>query len=157
MFETLVRNWWAVALRGVLAILFGLVALMWPGATLASLILIFGAFVLVEGAFTVAWALFGPRVGSFPWGAFLGGLVGIAIGVLTFMKPNISALVLLYWIAWWAILKGIFEIVTAIQLRKVVQNEWMLALSGVIGIAFGIFLLARPGQGAVAILSVIGV
>jgi uncharacterized membrane protein HdeD (DUF308 family) len=156
MFNTLVRNWWAIALRGLLAILFGIMALMWPGVTLASLILIFGAFALVEGVFQVAWALF-ARQGAFPWGALLGGLAGIAVGILAFTRPGISALVLLFFIAWWSILKGIFEIVTAIHLRKVIDNEWLLALSGVIGVLFGGLLLARPGAGAIALLWMIGV
>lgn len=156
MFDTLVRNWWAIALRGLLAVVFGVIALAEPGVALRSLIMIFGVFALVEGVIEVAWALF-ARQGSFPWGALLGGLAGIVVGVLAFTRPGISAMVLLFFIAWWSILKGIFEIITAIHLRKVIDNEWLLALSGVVGVLFGGFLLARPGAGAIAILWMIGV
>ncbi len=156
MLRTLAQNWWAVVLRGVCAVLFGLVALAWPGITLAVLILFYGAYALVEGVLAVAWALVGRRGGSFPWGVLLAGLAGVAVGVWTFMYPGLTALALVYVIGAWAAVRGIFEIIAAFHLRKELDNEWLLALSGLLSLALGVMLLAAPGAGALALLWWIG-
>ena len=152
MLHTLTQNWWAIALRGLCAILFGFAALAWPGLTLAVLVLMFGAYALVDGVLEVAWSLFGRRPGSFPWGVFLAGLVSIAVGVITFMWPAITAFALLYLIAAWAIVHGIFEIVAAVYLRRELENEWLLVLSGLASIALGVLLILWPGAGVLAVL-----
>jgi uncharacterized membrane protein HdeD (DUF308 family) len=156
MLRTLAQNWWAVVLRGVSAVLFGVFAFAWPGVTLAVLVLLYGAYALVEGALAVAWALMGRRAGPFPWGVLLAGLAGVAIGIVTFMSPALTALALLYLIAAWAIIRGVFEIIAAVQLRKEIENEWLLGLSGGLSVVLGILLMAAPGAGALAVLWWIG-
>jgi len=156
MLRTLAQNWWALVLRGVCAILFGVGAFVWPGITLAVLILLYGAYALVEGVLEVAWALMGRKAGAFPWGVLLAGLAGVAVGIVTFVSPGITALALLYVIAAWAIVRGVFEIIAAISLRKELDNEWLLALSGLLSVALGVFLIMAPGAGALALLWWIG-
>ena len=156
MLQTLARNWWAIVLRGVCAILFGLGALLLPGITLAALVLLYGAYALLDGILEVASAFMRRQAGGFDWGMFIAGLAGIAAGVMTFIWPGLTALVLLYFIAAWAIVRGIFEIVAAIRLRKELTNEWLLALGGVLSVVLGVFLIAAPGAGALALLWWIG-
>jgi uncharacterized membrane protein HdeD (DUF308 family) len=156
MLHTLARNWWAIALRGLCAILFGLAAFAWPGITLAALVLVYGAYALADGVLAVAWSVFGRRPGRFPWGVLLAGLVSIAVGVLTFVWPVLTAIALLYLIAAWAVVRGIFEIVAAVHLRKELKNEWLLVLSGLASIALGVLLALFPGAGALAVLWWIG-
>jgi uncharacterized membrane protein HdeD (DUF308 family) len=156
MLETLARNWWAIVLRGVFAVLFGLGAFLWPGITLVVLVVLYGAYLFADGILAVAWALMGRRAGAFPWGVFLAGLASIIAGVLTFLMPGLTALVLLYLIAAWAIVRGIFEIIAAFHLRRELTNEWLLALNGVLSVLFGILLIAAPGAGALTVLWIIG-
>lgn len=156
MLETLARNWWAIVLRGVFAVLFGLGAFFWPGITLAVLVLLYGAYLFADGIMAVVWALMGRRAGPFPWGVFLAGLVSIVGGLVTFFMPGLTALVLLYLIAGWAIVRGVFEIIAAFHLRRELTNEWLLALNGVLSVLFGILLIAAPGAGALAVLWMIG-
>jgi uncharacterized membrane protein HdeD (DUF308 family) len=128
-----------------------------PGITLAALIILFGAFALVDGFFSI-WAALANRRGEPHWVALLlAGLAGIAIGVLTFLMPSITALILLYFIAAWAIIRGAAEIAMAIQLRKVLTGEWLLALAGIVSVLFGVFLVMFPGPGALAVVLWIGI
>jgi len=156
MLRTLAQNWWAIVLRGVCALLFGIGAFAWPGITLAVLVLLYGAYALVEGVLAVAWALMGRHAGPFPWGVLLAGLAGVVVGVVTFLSPGLTALALLYLIAAWAIVRGVFEIIAAFHLRKELDNEWLLALGGLLSVALGVFLMAAPGAGALAVLWWIG-
>ncbi len=156
MLRTLAQNWWAIVLRGVCAVLFGVGAFAWPGITLAVLVLLYGAYALVEGVLAVAWALVGRQAGPFPWGVLLAGLAGVAVGVVTFLYPGLTGLALLYLIAAWAIIRGIFEIIAAFHLRKEIENEWLLALSGLLSLALGVVLVVAPGAGALAVLWWIG-
>ena len=156
MLGTLAQNWWAIVLRGVCAVLFGLGAFVWPGITLAVLILLYGAYALIEGVLAVAWALVGRRAGPFPWGVLLAGLAGVGVGIATFFYPGLTALALLYLIAAWAIVRGVFEIIAAIHLRKEMENEWLLGLSGLLSVVLGVFLVMAPGAGALAVLWWIG-
>jgi uncharacterized membrane protein HdeD (DUF308 family) len=150
------RHWWAIALRGALAILFGLVALFWPHLTLEALVICFGAFALVGGIFAVVVAL-GDRGAHARWGLLLAeGLVGIAIGVLTFFWPAVTALVLLSLIALWAIVTGVLEITVAVWMHRAVGNEWMLLLGGVASLLFGVLLAVLPGVGLLALTWLIG-
>ena len=156
MLEVLARNWWAVALRGVFAVIFGIMAFIWPGLTLAALVLLFGAYALVDGILAMANAARAARSGERWWPFLLEGLAGVVIGVLTFLWPGITALVLLYLIAAWAILTGIAEIVAAVRLRRVLTGEWLLGLAGVVSIVFGVLLIVFPGAGALAVVWLIG-
>jgi len=156
MVIVLARNWWALVLRGLFAVLFGIMALAWPGITLGALVLLYGAYALADGVFAIA-AVMAGRTGGRPWWSLLvEGLVGIAVGIMTFAWPGITALVLLYLIAAWAVVTGIFEIIAAIELREEIRGEWLLALSGILSILFGLALVIWPGAGAVALVWVIG-
>ena len=156
MLRTLAQNWWAIVLRGLCALIFGVGAFVWPGITLGVLVLFYGAYALVEGVLAVAWALMGRRPGPFPWGVLLAGLAGVAVAIVTFLHPGLTALALLYLIAAWAIIRGVFELIAAIRLRKELENEWLLGLSGVLSIALGVVLIIAPGAGALALLWWIG-
>ena len=148
-------NWWLVVLRGVAAIIFGILAFAWPGITLLTLVLFWGAFALVDGVLAIIAAVKGgnpmPR-----WWLAIVGLAGIIAGALTFLMPGLTALVLVTFIAVWAIVLGVMEIIGAIKLRKEVQGEWLLILNGAISVLFGIVLLWRPTTGLIALVWIIG-
>jgi uncharacterized membrane protein HdeD (DUF308 family) len=145
-----------VALRGVIGILFGIGAFVWPGATLAALVIVFGAYVFVDGIFAVAAGIGMRRQLNLWWLVLLEGVAGIILGLLTFRSPDITALILLSFIAAWSIITGIFEIATALRLRKLIANQWLLILSGVVSIIFGILLIAQPSAGAISIVWLLG-
>jgi uncharacterized membrane protein HdeD (DUF308 family) len=155
MVDTIAKNWWSFLLRGVVSILFGLMALSWPGLTIAALIVMFAAYAIVDGAIEVAGALRGGSARGPRWMLILSGLLSIGAGAVTFVYPGLTALMLLYFIAAWAILHGFAEIAAAIRLRKEIRNEWFFVLTGLSSIAFGVLLLARPGAGALAVVWVI--
>ncbi|MBU7582982.1 MAG: HdeD family acid-resistance protein [Nostoc sp. TH1S01] len=148
----LARNWWTLALRGTLAIIFGLAALFWPGITLTALVFLFAAFAL-GGGILLAIAGFKDHLGNLHgWLLVIEGAIGVAVGVMAFIWPGITALVLLYLIAAWAIITGIFEIVAANHLRQEIDNEWLLIAAGIASLVFGILLIIWPIAGALAIL-----
>src|SRR5258705_9784214 len=124
--DLLTRNWWLLALRGLAAVLFGVLAFIWPGITLVALIFMFGAYALVNGILALVAAARAPK--GYPrFGSLIfEGIMSILTGVIAFVVPGISALALLVLIAAWAIVGGITEIVAAIRLRKVISNEWLL-------------------------------
>jgi uncharacterized membrane protein HdeD (DUF308 family) len=154
--HALAKNWWLLLLRGIAAIVFGLLAFAWPGLTLLTLILFYGAFALVDGVLAVIAAITGGAPGSRWWLAIV-GLLGIAAGLVTFLTPGLTALVLLIFIAAWAIATGVFQIIGAIRLRKEIDNEWLLILGGVISVLFGLSMMVAPGAGALALVWVIGI
>jgi uncharacterized membrane protein HdeD (DUF308 family) len=153
--DLLARHWWLLLLRGLVAIAFGVFAFAWPGVTLASLVLIFGAFSFADGVFALVAALRGGAREPF-WLLVLEGLVGIGIGAVTVFSPGVTALALLFYIAIWAIATGVLEIAGAIALRKEIEREWLLGLSGLASVAFGALLVVSPGAGALAVLWIIG-
>jgi len=155
MLRTLAQNWWALVLRGVFAVLFGIGTFFWPGLTLAVLVLLYGGYLFIDGILAVLWAL-ARRRERFPWAVFLAGLASLAAGVVTLFMPGVTALVLLYVIAVWAIVRGVFEIIAAFHLRRELRNEWLLALNGVLTVLFGVVLIVAPGAGALAVLWLIG-
>jgi uncharacterized membrane protein HdeD (DUF308 family) len=155
MLHALVKNWWLLLLKGLCAIVFGVLAFVWPGVTLFTLILFYGAFALVDGVIAVLAAIMGGAPAPRWWLAVV-GLFGIAAGVVTFLWPGMTALVLLIFIAAWAIATGIMQIVGAIRLRKEIDNEWLLIAGGILSVIFGLVMLAQPGVGAVALIFVIG-
>lgn len=156
MLEQMRANWWAIVLRGVLAIVFGVLLFVWPLAGLDALVILFGAYALVDGIFALLAAV---RVGTSSdrwWGLLLEGVAGIIAGSIAFLWPGITAVVLLYLIAAWAIITGVFEIVAAIRLRREIESEWLLGLAGVASLLFGVFLIAWPLAGILAVVWVIG-
>jgi len=154
--ETLKRGWWLLVLRGVCAVLFGVLTLARPGIALVTLVLFFGAYALVNGIFTIGMAMRSPSGNPGKGTLIFLGLLGIAAGIVTFAYPGITALTLLWVIAFWAILTGFFEILAAVRLRKELKNEWVLILSGALSVLFGLLVLARPGAGALSIVWLIG-
>lgn len=155
--RALADNWWLLLLRGVASIIFGVLAFIWPGLTLVALILLWGAYAIVDGAIAL-WAAVSGRgaVIASRWWLAIVGVVGLLAGLVAFASPGLTALVLLMFIAGWAIVIGVMEIWGAIQLRKEIEGEWWLILSGLLSIAFGVLLVARPGSGALALVWIIG-
>jgi uncharacterized membrane protein HdeD (DUF308 family) len=152
---TVSGNWWALAVRGVAAILFGLVALIWPGLTLAVLIIVYGAYAIVDGAFAI---VAGFRAGGTRrWLLLAEGVLSILAGLVALFWPGITALVLLYVISFWAIFGGLLRIAGAVLLRREIDNEWTMALSGVLWVLLGVVLVALPGVGLLSLAWLIGV
>ena len=152
----LARNWWVIALRGVIAIVFGVITLLLPGVTLAALMLLFGAYALVEGILNIVAAIRDRRGGRTSGALLLEGMVSIAAGLITIVVPGVTALALLYLIAAWAIITGVLEIVAAVRLRKVIRHEWWLALSGALSVILGVLMMIAPAAGALAVVLWIG-
>jgi uncharacterized membrane protein HdeD (DUF308 family) len=156
MLRALTKYWWTFLVRGIFALLFGIAAFLWPGLTLASLVVLFGAFALVDGILAVANSLGGRSQDRRWWVHFLEGLAGIGAGLVTFFWPGVTAVALLFIIAFWAIATGIVEVALAIRLRKEIEGEWALGLSGLLSIVFGMLLASRPAAGALAVVWIIG-
>jgi uncharacterized membrane protein HdeD (DUF308 family) len=155
MLDRMSRDWWIIALQGVAAIVFGILALAWPGITLLALVLLFAAYALVDGVLALVRGLRRDEGGP-DWWRVLRGIAGIVAGVIAFAVPGITAYALLLVIAAWAIVSGAIEVVVAYQLRDVLRREWLLALDGVVSILFGAVLVAFPGAGALALVWLIG-
>jgi len=156
MTTVLTRNWWALALRGIFAILFGLAAFVIPGITLAVLVALFGAYAVVDGVLAIVAGVRAAERHERWWSLVLKGLAGIVAGVLAFIWPALTALALLYLIAGWAIVTGVLEIVAAVHLHRA-HGEWLLILNGVLSILFGLFAIVWPGAGVLTLLWMIGV
>lgn len=157
MRELLLHNWWLVLLRGIAGVLFGLAALAWPGITLAALVLLFGAYAFIDGAFAIGVA-FHKRARSDRWWLLLvEGILGIGAGLVAWFMPDITVLVLVYLVAAWAITTGAFEVAAAVRLRKEIQGEWLLALAGVVSIGMGLVIAFSPAMGALALVWMIGI
>jgi uncharacterized membrane protein HdeD (DUF308 family) len=154
--DTLARNWWLLLLRGIAGIIFGVLTFFWPEISLVALVLLFGAFAFADGVFTFINGIRERRANDRWWLLILQGLMGIGAGVVTAVWPAISALALLYVIAAWALVTGALEIAAAIRLRKVIEGEWLLALSGIASVLLGILLFVFPGPGALAVVLWIG-
>lgn len=155
MLRLLGRHWWIVALRGLLAVIFGVVALIWPTTTVHALVILFGIYAVVDGLFSLFSALTSRRRGGW-WLLLIEALAGIAAGIAAFIWPQVTALVLLYLIAAWAFLTGILELIAAFMLRRQVEGEWALGLAGAISIVLGLLLALRPSSGLVAVVWFIG-
>lgn len=156
----LIGNWWSFVLRGLVGVLFGLLTLFRPGMALATLVYVFGFYAIADGVFNIiaAFRRGAATATSQPWWALLfSGIVGIVAGFAALVYPGITALALLYVIAAWAVITGILEIGAAIRLRRHIQGEWLLALTGVMSLLFGVFIAIFPGLGALAVLTWIGI
>jgi uncharacterized membrane protein HdeD (DUF308 family) len=150
LLHELADNWWLVLLRGIAAIAFGILAFFWPGIALVTLVYLWGTYAIVDGVLALAAAIAGMGGEIVPrWWLVLVGIAGILAGVLAFVWPDITAQVLLALIAAWAIMIGVLQIVGAIQLRKEIEGEWLLGLSGLLWILFGVALVAQPSPARV--------
>jgi uncharacterized membrane protein HdeD (DUF308 family) len=150
------RMWWTFILRGALAILFGVLAFVSPPATIAALVLLFGAWALVDGVFDIVAAIRHRTMDRSWWLTILEGAVGIIAGVLALAFPTIAAASLLLIIAAWSVITGVIEIVLAIRLREQITGELWLAIAGVLSIAFGVLVFVFPAAGALTIVWLIG-
>ena len=155
MTTVLLRNWWALALRGVLAILLGVAVVVLPGVTLAALVVLFGAYALVDGVLAIIAGARAAERHERWWSPVLKGLAGIAAGVVTFVQPALTALALLYLIGGWGIVTGILEIVAAVHLHRA-HGEWLLVLNGVLSVLFGLLVILWPGAGLLTLLWMLG-
>jgi len=155
MVIALASRWWTLAARGIAAILFGILTFISPGLSLFALVILFGAWAFADGVFNLVMALRTRKGERWGW-LVLEGVTSIIVGILTFFWPGITALSLLFLIAAWSVVTGIAEVVAAIRLRKLIRGEWLLGLSGVLSIVFGLLLFAFPGAGALAVIFWIG-
>jgi len=151
MLATVARSWWTLVLRGVLAIVFGVVAWLLPDTALRALIVVFAAYALVDGVFALI-AAFGRGGEERRLPLILEGVLGIGAGIVALVWPGLTTLALLYVIAAWAIVTGVFEIIAAVELRREIDNEWFLGLAGAASILFGVLAIIFPGTGALAVV-----
>jgi uncharacterized membrane protein HdeD (DUF308 family) len=157
MLEAMSRNWWALLIRGIAAIIFGIAILFtWPGLVISTMVLVFAAYVFVDGIFAI---ISGIQHRDQPrwWAMVLEGVIGILAGIAAFLFPGAAVLTLLYIIAFWAVVTGVLEIISAIQLRKEIDNEWWMILSGIGSIIFGVLLVLFPLSSIVTLLWLFGI
>ena len=154
--KILSRFWWMILLRGVVAVIFGIMIFTSPGLSLLSLVFLFGGYAFIDGVGNAVTAIAGRDEQENWWVLLLAGLAGVGVGLLTFFRPGVTALVLLFYIAIWAITTGVLQIVAAIRLRKIIEGELWMVLGGVASVLFGILLVANPGGGALTVLWLIG-
>ncbi len=156
MTDYLYQNRWLLGLRGVLAIIFGVLAFIWPGMTAIVLVFLFAAYAILDGILTIAASVRNRAANDRWWVLLLEGIVDIAAGVIAFLFPGLAAIVLVFMIAIWAIITGLLELVTAIRLRREITNEWALGLAGVVSIILGIIMIVNPGAGLIGLVWAIG-
>lgn len=152
----LAKYWWVFLLRGAFAIIFGILAFVLPAITLASLILVWGAYALADGLVSLYSAFTVDRAQDDRWYLGLQGVIGVIVGIIAFIFPAATAIGLLIAIAAWSLVIGVLQVFTAIRLRKEITGEFWLGLSGILSVVFAFFLIARPGEGALALVWVIG-
>src|SRR5215211_7823201 len=151
----LASNWWALLMRGIAAVLFGLAALFWPGVTLLVLIVFFGAYAMVDGVLAIVAGIWGSE-GS-RWLLLAEGVLGVLAGLVVLFWPGMTALVLLFLISAWAIFTGLLKVIMAIFFRREVENAWLMGLSGVLSVLFGVVLAVLPGAGLLSLVWLIGI
>jgi uncharacterized membrane protein HdeD (DUF308 family) len=152
----LARKWWALAIRGIAAVVFGVVALFWPAAAFAGFVLVFGAYATVDGIFNLVTAVRAPHTGGI-WGPLVfEGIVSLMVGLITLFSRSVSAFAVVMFIAARSIVTGIAEVVAAIRLRKEIRGEWLLALSGILSLALGVLLFVAPAAGTLVLTIWIG-
>lgn len=157
MHTWLARNWWLVEVRGVLALLVGILTFAWPLATIEAFVFLFGIYSFLDGAFALAAAVAGNARRNEWWALLLEGLIGLALGVVAFASPGTIAVAAVFVVAFWAIVTGVLEIGAAVRLRTYVANELWLLLSGVVSILFGAALFVAPGPGLVVLTWLFGI
>jgi uncharacterized membrane protein HdeD (DUF308 family) len=155
MVNVLARNWWALLIRGIAAVVFGIVAFLWPAPTLLAIGILFGAYAFIDGVFAIVAAVRAAQSHERWWPFLLEGIVGLAIAAITVYDVGITLLALYFTIAAWAFITGILEIAAAVQLRKAIANEWLLILAGICSILFGVLMIWHPLAAALAIIWII--
>jgi uncharacterized membrane protein HdeD (DUF308 family) len=156
MINDLYQNRWLIGLRGVLAILFGILAFIWTGMTAVALVFLFAGYAILDGILTIATAIRNREARDRWWLGLLEGIVDIGAGVIAFLFPTLAAVVLLFVIAIWAIVTGLLEIAAAIRLRREIENEWALGLSGAVSIVLGVIIILNPAAGLTGLVWAIG-
>jgi uncharacterized membrane protein HdeD (DUF308 family) len=156
MLTTVCRRWWILFFRGLCAIALGISAIAWPEMTMVSLVILFAIFCLIEGIGAIVLGFRGEADGTVWWTMVFIGIIAVGAGIATFYQPLITAVGLVGFVAAYAIVRGIFEIAAAIRLRKVIDDEWVLGISGALSIIFGILIISHPGAGMIAIVFLIG-
>jgi uncharacterized membrane protein HdeD (DUF308 family) len=157
MLDFISREWWVFVVRGIAAILFGVMALVWPGPTLLVLTYMFGAYVLVDGITMLVALIRGDALARrHAWAVGMMGVIGIVAGIVTFFWPDITALTLLYVIALWAIAMGVLQMIAAIDLRREIDGEFWMGLGGLLSVIFGVYLIVFPGAGALSVIWLVG-
>jgi uncharacterized membrane protein HdeD (DUF308 family) len=157
MLSLLARNWWLVEIRGVAAIAFGLLAFLWPGLTLLVLVTLFAAYMLIDGiALLVSLRRAEPATSGHRLAVALMGILGVGVGIATIVWPAITALALLYLVAFWAITLGLVQVIAAIRLRRDISGELWFVVGGLLTVVFGVFILAFPGSGLLSLVWIVG-
>ena len=157
MLGLVARDWWVFAIRGIAALVFGVLAFIWPEATLTVLVILFGAYVLVDGVSLLIALVRGDALARrHAWAVGIMGVLGIVAGIVTFAWPGLTALSLLYLVAFWAIAMGTFQVIAAVVLRRGLEGEFWMALGGVASIVFGAFLIVSPGAGLLSLVWLVG-
>jgi len=156
MVDVLTRNWWAIAIRGLIGVIFGIVAFLWPLHTMAFLVALFGVYALIDGVFASIAAVNAAKAHERWQPLLVEGVAGVIMGLVALFRPGITIVALVYVIAAWAILTGALAIYAAIQLRNAISGEWMMLLSGAVSLILGVMLIVMPSAGAVAFLWLIG-
>lgn len=158
MLDLLARNWWLFVIRGVAAIIFGVLAFIWPGLTLVVLVVLVAAYFLVDGISLLAsLALGDPVARRNAWTVALMGVLGVIVGIASFVWPGLTALSLLYLVAFWSIVLGVIQVISAIQMRREIQGELWMALGGAIAVIFGLYLVILPGAGLLSLVWLVGI
>lgn len=148
--------WWAWLIRGLISIVFASIAFALPVGTLATLIIFFSSFMFIDGIFSIFSLLF-KRTSNRPWWiVVLEGLVGIGIGLITYFMPGLTSLALVYWVATWAIVTGIMEIISAVELRKIIAHEWAVGLMGILSVLMGVLFILAPAAGFLSLAYILG-
>jgi uncharacterized membrane protein HdeD (DUF308 family) len=158
MLSVLARNWWLVEIRGVAAIAFGVLAFLWPGLTLLVLITLFAAYMLIDGvALLVSLRRAEPATTGHRLTVAVMGVLGVGVGIATIVVPGITALALLYLVAFWAITLGLTQVIAAIRLRREISGELWFVIGGLLTVAFGVLILAFPGTGLLSLIWLVGI
>lgn len=151
-----IQNWRMLALRGALAALFGILVILWPTATIQLLVVLFGAYAFLSGIFALAAVLTGRISSDHKWLVAVEGGIGLLIGFVTFFYPRITVGLLLFFVAMWALVYGVVQIVAAVNLRDEIEHEWMLGFSGLLSVLLGIVFLAFPVEAVATIAFLFG-
>lgn len=157
MLRMLSHYWWTFLIRGIIAVLFGLAAIIWPGLTIATLVIVFGAYVVVDGIFAIIDGFSTRSDNSHWWVEILIGLAGIVVGIWAMAFPDLTAVGMMYFIAAWWLVTGVLQIIYAIRVRREITNEWFLVLTGALSAVLGVVFMLFPGSGALSLIWVIGI